>query len=291
MSFNWSTFKTRAFSAIAFMAIMGIGLLINQWSFLLLFLIIHIGCWIEYQNLLAKINRYLYISIFHRVGIIIAGTAFLLWCTNYSIGHLNFHTIGWWVLLLTIFILPIIELLLSKKLSITNICNSILGLLYISISIGCMILLYNTTLQKQEYTINWKNNFFSIPTFLIFCIWVNDTMAYIIGSLMGKTPLSSISPKKTWEGTIGGIIVCIGVMTTISYLLDWFSLIHTLIISCITAVIGTFGDLLESKLKRMANIKDSGHFMPGHGGFLDRFDSLLLATPFVWLYVYFGGVT
>lgn len=150
-----------------------------------------------------------------------------------------------------------------------------------------MVLLYTITLQKQNYIVAWKNNFFSIPTFLIFSIWVNDTMAYIVGSFIGKTPLSSISPKKTWEGTIGGIILCISIMITISYLLSWISWIHALDISAIAAIMGSLGDLLESKLKRMAKVKDSGHMMPGHGGFLDRFDSLLLTTPFVWIYVYF----
>ncbi len=115
-------------------------------------------------------------------------------------------------------------------------------------------------------------------------------MAYIIGSIMGKTSLSSISPNKTWEGTIGGIIACISIMVGLSYLLHWLPWQHALAISAIAAIVGTCGDLLESKLKRIANVKDSGKLMPGHGGFLDRFDSLLLAIPFVWFYtkLYWG---
>ena len=123
-----------------------------------------------------------------------------------------------------------------------------------------------------------------IPCVLIFSIWINDTMAYIVGSFIGKHPLSKISPKKTWEGTVGGILLAI----VISGLLAWWidlDIVGVMIIAAIASVTGTFGDLLESKLKRMANTKDSGHIMPGHGGFLDRFDSLLIATPFVWLYV------
>ena len=119
-------------------------------------------------------------------------------------------------------------------------------------------------------------------------MWINDTMAYIVGSLIGKTPLTAISPKKTWEGTIGGIILCVTVVTITcgyTFLLNQFHFIHWLMISLIASVAGTFGDLFESKLKRLAGIKDSGNMMPGHGGFLDRFDSLLIATPFVWLYI------
>ena len=108
--------------------------------------------------------------------------------------------------------------------------------------------------------------------------------------LIGKTPISKISPKKTWEGTIGGVILCVVVMAFL-YPQVHYSMNSTAIaflfgsIALIAAITGTIGDLLESKLKRSAGVKDSGSLMPGHGGFLDRFDSLLLATPFVWLYV------
>jgi phosphatidate cytidylyltransferase len=124
-----------------------------------------------------------------------------------------------------------------------------------------------------------------IPLALIFSIWINDTMAYIVGSLIGKTQMTKISPKKTWEGTIGGIILCIAVMMFVGHVMG-LERIHSISIAFIASVAGTFGDLLESKLKRMAGVKDSGHIMPGHGGFLDRFDSLLVAAPFVCLYVY-----
>ncbi|MEJ7610407.1 MAG: phosphatidate cytidylyltransferase [Ferruginibacter sp.] len=126
-----------------------------------------------------------------------------------------------------------------------------------------------------------------LPCAVILSIWINDTMAYIVGSLIGKTPLSPISPKKTLEGTIGGAILCVTVMGLLGYFLPVgrsLALQHWLCIAAICAVFGTLGDLLESKLKRNAGLKDSGSFMPGHGGFLDRFDSLLIATPFVWLY-------
>lgn len=126
------------------------------------------------------------------------------------------------------------------------------------------------------------------PCAVIFSIWINDTMAYIVGSLIGKTPFSAISPKKTWEGTIGGALLCVivivvlGTMIPQAKLLAWY---HWLSIAAICAFFGTLGDLFESKLKRMAGVKDSGSIMPGHGGFLDRFDSLLFAAPMVWVYL------
>lgn len=121
------------------------------------------------------------------------------------------------------------------------------------------------------------------PLVIIFTIWINDTMAYLVGSMIGRTPLSAISPKKTWEGTLGGIVLAVATISVWAWMIE-MPVYHAIAISLIAAITGTFGDLLESKLKRMAGVKDSGQIMPGHGGFLDRFDSLLLATPFVWVY-------
>ena len=156
---------------------------------------------------------------------------------------------------------------------------------YIIIPILMMI-----DLGKKNYNHDLGFNNYSpiIPIAIIFSIWINDTMAYLVGSFIGKTPFSKISPKKTWEGTAGGAILCVLLMGMIVHFIAAFYMLplkHWLAIAAICAVFGTAGDLLESKIKRMANIKDSGSFMPGHGGFLDRFDSLLVASPFVWLYV------
>jgi phosphatidate cytidylyltransferase len=155
---------------------------------------------------------------------------------------------------------------------------------YISLSLALLISLRSikdvwATDQGQLFRLG-----FMIPLAIIFSIWINDTMAYIVGSMIGKTALSKISPKKTWEGTVGGMLLCVVVMALVAYFLR-LSWADAAIIALIAAVFGTLGDLLESKLKRMAGVKDSGQILPGHGGFLDRFDSLLIAVPFVWLYV------
>lgn len=134
-----------------------------------------------------------------------------------------------------------------------------------------------------------------VPCVILASLWINDTMAYLVGSFIGKTPLTKISPKKTWEGTLGGIILSIVV---VGFSLSYYISVHNIsfthqsktlvnsmcfLLPAVCAVAGTLGDLLESKIKRMAGVKDSGKFMPGHGGFLDRFDSLLLAAPAAWL--------
>jgi phosphatidate cytidylyltransferase len=232
MALNVATLKTRALTAVVFVAVMLAGLLWNKWSFLILFTIVHFGCWYELVKLMKKIY----------------GEKYLRYC--------------------------------------------LFGLVYITMPILILTDLRNIWSDFEGFKMHsdFGN---TIPVAIIFSIWINDTMAYIVGSLIGKTPFSKISPKKTWEGTIGGAILAVLVIGFLFPLLadryfypfaqhkTWF------IIAALCAIFGTIGDLFESKLKRMADVKDSGTIMPGHGGFLDRFDSLLFATPAVWLYVKF----
>lgn len=297
MAFNWQTFRTRALTAILFAAIMLIGLLWNQWSFLVLFSIIHFGCWFEYQKLVGLIDPgYKTINPFHKYGVMIGGYGLMLFFTDswYLTETVSLHSIGWVLALIALFTIPLTELLFSKNIVLKNMAHSFFGLVYISLSwalllnirSGAMWLPHNgDDTFSNISTLLAKISGYVVPLIIIGSIWINDTMAYIVGSLIGKTPLSTISPKKTWEGTIGGIILAVVIMGALGYWSQPSSALLWASIAAIASVTGTAGDLLESKLKRLANVKDSGNFMPGHGGFLDRFDSLLLATPFVWLFL------
>ncbi|QOD62182.1 CDP-archaeol synthase [Polaribacter haliotis] len=121
---------------------------------------------------------------------------------------------------------------------------------------------------------------------ILVLIWVNDSFAFLVGKNVGRRKLFvSVSPKKTQEGFLGGLIFSIITAYVISRINTEFTFLNWLIIAVIVSIIGTIGDLVESKLKRQANIKDSGNIMPGHGGILDRLDSLLFAAPFVYLYI------
>src|ERR1700761_2613921 len=207
MALNASIFKTRALTAVVFVLVMLTGLLWNQWSFFILFSVIHFGCWYEYQKIIALIDKdYAQISPFHRYGVMIAGWCLMWYFTNagYHIGKTSFHAIGWWVGLVFLFVLPTGEILLSRKLNLTNIGYSALGLLYISGSLG--LLTHIRTLFYGNIVNFWGR---LLILMIIGSIWINDTMAYIVGSLIGKTPFSKISPKKTWEGTLGGIILAV----------------------------------------------------------------------------------
>jgi phosphatidate cytidylyltransferase len=121
-------------------------------------------------------------------------------------------------------------------------------------------------------------------------IWANDTGAYLAGISFGRTRLMErISPKKTWEGFIGGLIASVVVAWLLS---GWFGVVSVRVwiaVSIIISVAGTYGDLIESMLKRSAGVKDSGSIMPGHGGFLDRFDSTLISFPLVYLFISLFG--
>lgn len=288
MAFNLQTFKTRALTAAIFVIIMLAGLLWNRWSFLLLFSVIHFGCWIEYQKLIGLIDpRYQTITPLHKYGVMLAGWFFMLFMTGkgFSINNISIYKIGRLLLLVAGVVLPLFLILLKKRFSVRPLLYSFTGLLYISLSWALMMNIRSMGIKSFGSFIS-EDKGWIIPMVLIASIWINDTMAYIVGSFIGKTPFSKISPKKTWEGTVGGAILCVAAVSLGGYYLFHSSnIIALVVISSIAAVVGTAGDLLESKLKRRAGVKDSGQIMPGHGGFLDRFDSLLLATPFVWLYL------
>ena len=294
MAFNSQTFKTRTITSIVFVVVMLAGLLWNQWSFFILFSIIHFGCWWEYLKLIEKIYK-TKIDKFIKYFFVFCGYVLMIVVglknvtINFWIGRSDFELNMKWLFWGGSFLLLFIFLFQNKVIAEKAKWISVAGLVYISLSIGLML---NLSGSLDDIMSNIGMAFFSpfMPCLIIFSIWINDTMAYIVGSLIGKTPLSKISPQKTWEGTMGGVIlaivvsfICLQIIYSGLKVEAW----KIVMITAIAAITGTFGDLFESKLKRMANVKDSGHIMPGHGGFLDRFDSLLLAIPFVWLYVYF----
>lgn len=288
-----TVFQQRATTAIVFATVMLTGLFLNQWSFHLLFLIIATGCVWEFLDMTLPndANKKLRKIIGTVMGFTLVALHyydFLQFLSTTSIespyNNINFvpnhgKTIN--LLLLGSFIFLIIELYLKAELPFNNVALILLSLIYIPLP----FLLFDDIFMKVYGNSNFSPN---IIAGMLFLTWANDSFAYIVGSQIGKTPFfSRISPKKTWEGTIGGGICCMIMAGIVAQFFTQLGLIDWLIIGSIIAVFGTIGDLVESLLKRSVGVKDSGTFMPGHGGFLDRFDAFIFCIPFVYVYLSF----
>lgn len=274
MALHWPTFFTRLGSAVVFALIMLAGLLTTSEVFLVLVTIICILCMLEFFKMLKRVFQQP-IPVWLLPAICIYSVLVLwlppsfCWAKGLPPEIAQQKFLPPLLCGLTLLMLPTA---LSSK-------NTLRYALLIACALGYIlmpcVMLYNMRLQSLI-----------LPLALILLIWTNDTMAYIVGSLIGKTPFSEISPKKTWEGTIGGALLCVVVAMCWGYFSGLFELIDWVVLALCASIAGTAGDLFESKLKRRAEIKDSGRMMPGHGGALDRFDSLLIATPFAYAYSY-----
>jgi len=171
------------------------------------------------------------------------------------------------------------EMYRKKDSPIENVAITVFPILYIALPISII----NLLVFPEGKEILFQPNVF-IAVLVI--IWIYDSGAYIFGVSFGKHRLfERISPKKSWEGAIGGTIVAIVSSYFIQLFVPEIGLVHWMVLSLLIAISATFGDLTESLIKRTVGVKDSGNFFPGHGGFLDRFDSLLFVVPVVVLYL------
>lgn len=181
-------------------------------------------------------------------------------------------------------LLPVFVLLLSTQLiklrqnALINMAITSLGWLYVSIPFALIVALSMITGQYS----------YELPIGFFLILWANDTGAYFTGKAFGKRKLyPSVSPNKTWEGLLGGVILAIVAGWGLSQFFIVVETQHWVTIGLIVAIFGNIGDLFESHLKRTSGIKDSGTIIPGHGGVLDRFDGMLFSLPVVWVYLQF----
>jgi len=155
------------------------------------------------------------------------------------------------------------------------------GMIYLLLGFSSMHFLAFSTGTEAAYTPRWI-------LFTLCFLWMNDTMAYVSGRLMGKHSIwPSVSPGKTWEGSIGGALFTISLAIVFSRYFPELSAWEWVGFAFIVIVFGSLGDFLESWVKRKANVKDSGRILPGHGGILDCFESLLLLVPFISIHLNF----
>jgi phosphatidate cytidylyltransferase len=174
------------------------------------------------------------------------------------------------------FLLFLYELFSPSEQPFVNLGFYALGIIYIAVP---LTLLQFMAFHYQAFDPN-------IAFGLLLMNWANDTAAYVVGSRFGKTPLfPRISPKKTWEGTLGAIVFTVFLSVGLYYIFGSLKLQDWMILAMIVGIFGSLGDLVESMLKRSFQLKDSGSLLPGHGGFLDRFDGFLFLLPFAATYL------
>ncbi|HWY37578.1 MAG TPA: phosphatidate cytidylyltransferase [Bacteroidia bacterium] len=272
MAFNTKTFITRTASAAVFVAVLLLCVWYNYYSFSLFFALVGFVGLHEFYTL----SKNLHIQANRPIGFLLHAITVLI-AFFYS-----FPEVAATVKLLALFFIVCCSMLFvfelfSSKPHLSNIAYTIMAWLYVSLPFALLIVLglnKNAAFEPQKVL------------GMIFFIWINDTGAYLVGSFLGKNKMyEKISPGKTWEGTIGGVLLCVGLSFLMVKIFPQLDLKHWMAVSAIVAVFGTVGDLVESMFKRLVGVKDSGSIMPGHGGVLDRFDSLIFSTPFVFAYL------
>ena len=208
-------------------------------------------------------------------------TGVVLFVSNYFFANNLVNAKIFFIFIPLILILFIIELYRTNEQPFNNISYTILGIIYLAFPFS----LFNYFVHIPDI----DNQVTFTPQILLgffFITWANDTGAYLVGSTIGKKRLfERVSPKKSWEGSIGGGIFAIIIAYILSIFYTNLNVFDWLCIASIIVIMGTYGDLVESAYKRSLNVKDSGSILPGHGGILDRFDSMLLSAPMVFIYL------
>ncbi len=182
-------------------------------------------------------------------------------------------------------VLLLINALYQPVVSVTDDMSKVfLGLLYIIAPLCIMIYLAFPAINSHAYT-------HRIVLGILALVWINDTGAYVTGSTLGKHKLfPRISPKKSWEGLFGGTLFTLAAAFFMNRIMGLLTIPDWLVLAAIVSVFGVYGDLVESLIKRKANRKDSGTLIPGHGGVLDRIDSILFVMPVAVVYLMARGL-
>lgn len=190
--------------------------------------------------------------------------------------------------LFLIIYLLVSELYLKKKNPLNNWAYAMMSQIYIALSFAMLNVLAYHSIGKEGELSNYQVQYNPILPLSIFIFtWINDTGAYCTGMLFGKHRLfERISPKKSWEGSIGGGVFSIIAAIVMAHYFPFMPISIWIGLALTVVIFGTLGDLTESLLKRTIGIKDSGNILPGHGGMLDRFDSTLMAVPAAVVYLY-----
>lgn len=274
----------RTISALAFGALFVGALFWSKWSIGVVFALIIVVGLVEFYHLCRKTGSDPMTTMGVASSLAFFGIAFTLfqqWGTPVS--DLTARIVFGLALYLMLIIpaLFICELWRKSTTPIANVATTIMGVVYVAVPMSMLLFIPQLLVGS-----------FSAKALLayLFIIWANDVFAYLVGVTCGKHRLCErISPKKSWEGFIGGLVGAVGVAMLAGYLFEG-NLCVWGVLGVIVALTGVAGDLIESLMKRSADVKDSGKLMPGHGGILDRFDALFISVPFAFAYLLIIGL-
>lgn len=285
MNDKLKNFIVRTLSGAVMLAVVLGAILASEWSFIALMAVITLGGIWEFYNFAQKAGYQpmKLLGLFGGMMIFaITISLFVLFATKDSTNDSLFAIIFGMAIITLLLLVPLMficELYRKSPTPIANIGSTLMGMLYVAFPLSLLILI--PALLGNGVWNPW------IVIFYIFIIWANDVFAYLFGITLGRHRLfERISPKKSWEGFFGGLLGAMAMGYVASLVLEadamtWIGL------ALVAAIAGVFGDLVESLFKRSVNLKDSGNFIPGHGGWLDRFDALIFSAPFAFVYVIF----
>lgn len=259
--------KTRAITGFFFVIVLVCATIFNPYIFAVFFSLVGILAAKEFFS----ISRTEETKPLIGLGILTASVLSVL-VSAYFLGFLQLISL---LLIIPLFsILFISSLYLKREKPFNDIAYTFLGIWYGTVPFLFFIGLGFITGSFDP----------NIPMGFLILLWANDTGAYLTGRAFGRTKLfERISPNKTWEGFIGGVLLAMLLAFGLSYWFGTLSKLEWISMAAVIGIFGTLGDLVESMLKRSLGIKDSGSILPGHGGFLDRFDGLLIAAPLVYI--------
>lgn len=270
-------FIIRAITGVLFVAILIGCILYHPLSFGFLFAIIAGFCVFEFATLVNKSEG---VAI-NRALVSLGGGYLFLAFMGFCMDVADFSLFVPYLALLIY--LMVSELYLKKENPVHNWAYTMLSQMYVALPFALLNILafqYNVADNAIDYSP-------ILPLSVFVFTWLNDTGAYCVGVLFGKHRLfERISPKKSWEGSIGGAVFAIASAFAFAHFFPVLTTLHWVGLAIVIVVFGTWGDLTESLFKRHLGIKDSGSILPGHGGMLDRFDSILIAVPASVIYLF-----
>lgn len=273
-----SNLLKRSLWGILYVAIMMGGILIHPFAFALVFATVLFFTQYEFYAMVEEAGH----KITRLPGTMLGVFFFLI---TFSVARGYLPPSCNLLIIFIVLLLFIIELFRKNKNTLERSGLTVLGFIYIAVPFSLMNYIIHVSADGQS-------NFFYpwILAGILFILWINDSFAYLVGTRFGKHKLyPRISPAKSWEGFIGGAVFALIMGILNAVLFQSLSMFSWIVIALLTVIFGTLGDLFESKIKREIGVKDSGNILPGHGGFLDRLDSLLFAVPAVFLWLMLSG--